>query len=297
MATQVLSGKGWDTVKGKPGNRLSQYAVDGYDILAMDDFISKTLTEEAINSGNKVVYVAGKGVNAADKKVGILTEIPTYLSEQWIGKTVDEAMANKIVIVDDLNKLLSSDLNDLSDVFIRNSNLLLDDKRIICGVHLEMDGFPTIDVGKTSGYASSVNYGSHLGILTDPELFSKYSFLNSSVSQSILDEFRVGEYRLKTTGVDTLTNKNLYFDNNGLLLSIDKKVPDSSFETTIGDVRQFKSNAEMSKLFSDVDFEKLSELEKLQIRQLELEYRRANGIFDIDKFFITNIVRLFYKQK
>ena len=52
----------------------------------------------------------------------------------------------------------------LVDVFIRNSNLLLDDKRIICGVHLEMDGFPTIDVGKTSGYASSVNYGSHLGI-------------------------------------------------------------------------------------------------------------------------------------
>lgn len=31
-----------------------------------------------------------------------------------IGKTVDEAMANKIVIIDDLNKLLSSDLNDLS---------------------------------------------------------------------------------------------------------------------------------------------------------------------------------------
>ena len=74
-------------------------------------------------------------------------------------------------------------------------------------------------------------------------------------------------------------------------------MPNSVFETTIGDVRQFKSNAEMLKLFPDVDFEKLSELEKLQIRQLELEYRRANGILDIDKLFIINIVRLFYKQK
>ncbi len=136
-----------------------------------------------------------------------------------------------------------------------------------------------------------------LGIMSNSELFSKYSFLNSSVSQSILDEFRVGEYRLKTTGIDTLTNKNLYFDNNGLLLSIDKKVPDSVFETTIGDIRKFTPDVEISKLFSDVDFEKLSELEKLQLRQLELEYRRANGILDIDKLFIINIVRLFYKQK
>ena len=60
-------------------------------------------------------------------------------------------------------------------------------------------------------------------------------------------------------------------------------------------VQNYISDAEISKLFPDVDFEKLSELEKLQIRQLELEYRRANGIFDIDKFFITNIVKLLYK--
>ena len=143
-------------------------------------------------------------------------------------------------------------------------------------------------------YANVGRYADR-AFLSHDQLFSKYSFLNSSVSQSILDEFRIGEYRLKITGIDTLTNKNLYFDNNGLLLSIDKKVSDSSFETTIGDVRQFKSNAEMSKLFPDVDFEKLSELEKLQLRQLELEYRRANGILDIDKLFITNIVKLLYK--
>ena len=143
------------------------------------------------------------------------------------------------------------------------------------------------------------NVGSYAdrAFLSHDQLFSKYSFLDSSVSQSILDEFRIGEYRLKTTGIDTLTNKNLYFDNNGLLLSIDKKVPDSSFETTIGDIRKFTPDAEISKLFPDVNFEKLSELEKIQLRQLELEYRRANGILDIDKLFIINIVRLFYKQK
>ena len=70
---------------------------------------------------------------------------------------------------------------------------------------------------------------------------------------------------------------------------------DYKFETTIGDIRKFTPDVEISKLFPDVDFEKLSELEKLQLRQLELEYRRANGILDIDKLFIINIVRLFYK--
>ena len=70
---------------------------------------------------------------------------------------------------------------------------------------------------------------------------------------------------------------------------------DYKFETTMGDIRNYISDAEMSKLFPDVNFENLSELEKLQIRQLELEYRRANGILDIDKLFITNIVKLLYK--
>ena len=95
------------------------------------------------------------------------------------------------------------------------------------------------------------NVGSYAdrAFLSHDQLFSKYSFLDSSVSQSILDEFRVGEYRLKTTGIDTLTNKNLYFDNNGLLLSIDKKVPNSVFETTMGDIRNYISDAEISKLF------------------------------------------------
>ena len=162
---------------------------------------------------------------------------------------------------------------------------------------LSFKGTKYEDIFKTNIPVDYTNVGSYAdrAFLSHDQLFSKYLFLNSSVSQSILDEFRIGEYRLKTTGIDTLTNKNLYFDNNGLLLSIDKKVSDSAFETTIGDVIQFKSNAEMSKLFPDVDFEKLSELEKIQLRQLELEYRRANGILDIDKLFIINIVRLFYK--
>lgn len=273
VAERVLSGKDYATNK-----RISKFAIEGTDILAMDDFISKTLTEEAINSGNKVVYVAGKGVSATDKKVGILTELPCVISEKWIGKTFDEAMATKFVAVDDLNKLLSSDLSEYSDIFIRNSNFLLDDEGIIRGVHLEMNDFPSIDVGKTSGYALSVNYGSKLGILTDPELLSKYSFLNDSVSQSILDEFRVGEYKLKTTGVDTLTSKNLYFDNNGLLLSIEKKVPNSVFETTIGEIRNYISDAEMELKYKG--YEKLSAIDKIKSKQIDLNLRKLNTALD-----------------
>lgn len=60
--------------------------------------------------------------------------------------------------------------------------------------------------------ASRIIEAAERAFVSDSELFSKYSFLNESVSQSILDEFRIGEYRLKTTGVDTLTNATVYFD-------------------------------------------------------------------------------------
>lgn len=142
------------------------------------------------------------------------------------------------------------------------------------------------------GYTNVGRYADRV-FMSNSELFSKYSFLDSSVPQSILDEFRVGEYRLKTTGVDTLTNKNLYFDNNGLLLSIDKKVPDSAFETTIGDIRKYRPDAEMSKLFPE--FENLSELEKLQLRQFDLEFRRANNI--LDSLEVDNALKSKYLTK
>ena len=116
--------------------------------------------------------------------------------------------------------------------------------------------------------------------ISDSELFSKYSFLNDSISQSVLDEFRIGEYRLKATGVDTLTNATVYFDVNGRVVSVGNSVSSSVFETTVGDISQFTPDAKISKLFPDIDFENLSELEKLQLRQFDLEFRRTNNILD-----------------
>ena len=108
--------------------------------------------------------------------------------------------------------------------------------------------------------------------VSDSELFSKYSFLNESVSQSILDEFRVGEYRLKTTGVDTLTNATVYFDVNGKVVSVRNHMSDSVFETTIGDIRNYIPEDELRAVFPEYD--SLDNLEKLKVRQLELEYNK-----------------------
>ena len=81
--------------------------------------------------------------------------------------------------------------------------------------------------------ASRIIEAAERAFVSDSELFSKYSFLNESVSQSILDEFRVGEYRLKTTGVDTLTNATVYFDINGKVVSVRNHVSAKIFDCLI----------------------------------------------------------------
>ena len=120
--------------------------------------------------------------------------------------------------------------------------------------------------------ASRIIEAAERAFVSDSELFSKYSFLNESVSQSILDEFRVGEYRLKTTGVDTLTNATVYFDVNGKVVSVRDHVSDSVFETTIGDIRNYIPEDELRAVFPEYD--SLENLEKLKVRQLELEYNK-----------------------
>ena len=120
--------------------------------------------------------------------------------------------------------------------------------------------------------ASRIIEAAERAFVSDSELFSKYSFLNESVSQSILDEFRVGEYRLKTTGTDTLTNAKAYFDSNGKLVSVRNHVSDSVFETTIGDIRNYIPEDELRAVFPEYD--SLENLEKLKVRQLELEYNK-----------------------
>lgn len=117
-----------------------------------------------------------------------------------------------------------------------------------------------------------------LGIMGNSELCSKYTFLDLSVSQSIFDEFRVGEYRLKTTGVDTLTNAKVYFDINGRAVSVRNSVSSSVFEVTVGDIRQFTPDAEMSLKYEGYDNLKL--IDKIQAKKGELEFRRLDLIID-----------------
>ncbi len=110
----------------------------------------------------------------------------------------------------------------------------------------------------------------------------------SKLDQNILDQvfFEVK----KTCMPEYFDDVKAFYNSRGKVIGIDVsdfvggnpiKAPyESVFETTMGDIRNYISDAEISKLFPDVNFENLSELEKLQIRQLELEYRRANVILD-----------------
>ena len=274
-----IVGGAWD------GNNRSKYSFG--DTLSLNDLVSDNFMKNNAK-GNVYLLIAD---NARMDSTLNVTEIERLLTMDEV-KTINGI--DKSVLANMSSTERFNLLKEQSVIDMMNANIYIGPNGTEI---LSFKGTKYEDIFKTNIPVDYTNVGSYAdrAFLSNDQLFSKYSFLNSSVYQSILDEFRVGEYRLKTTGIDTLTNKNLYFDNNGLLLSIDKKVPNSVFETTMGDIRNYISDAEISKLFPDVDFEKLSELEKLQIRQLELEYRRANGILDIEKLFITNIVKLLYK--
>ena len=75
IATQLLSGKSWNTETNEVGDRLGPYAIDGTKLLSLDDFISSTLTQKALENGNRVIYIAGEGWSS--DSVGMQTEIPT----------------------------------------------------------------------------------------------------------------------------------------------------------------------------------------------------------------------------
>lgn len=69
IANRVLSGCEFNESTGLYDKRINQYAIEGTDILSFDDFISKTLTESAVENGNNIIYVAGEGWNS--KSVGM----------------------------------------------------------------------------------------------------------------------------------------------------------------------------------------------------------------------------------
>ncbi len=70
ITKRVLSGK-------LPNGDRSQYALEGENLLAMDDFLSLQVAEYGIRNGN-VVYVVGPKLN--DTAVGMLTEIPAVIN-------------------------------------------------------------------------------------------------------------------------------------------------------------------------------------------------------------------------
>ncbi|MFT3950945.1 MAG: hypothetical protein QM689_03155 [Oscillospiraceae bacterium] len=198
-------------------SRIDQYAIKcNNEILALDDFISKTLTQKAIENGNNIVYVAGN--NIKPNSVGVLTEIPGFLSESWIGKTPEEALKSKITIVDDVNKLVNAEVSTLSDITLRNTEFFLDAEGKISGIKLIGNNIPEISLGTTDAGLSIITYGKEVGMLSDAELYSKYSFLNENASSEALETLRIEEYRVKTTGTDNLKKSVLHFDESGKLI-------------------------------------------------------------------------------
>ena len=275
---------------GFPYNKdLDDFVFNGSDpenLKAWKD-LSKAYASQA--SGNVRAVL---GDNIKPGSVWCTDEMPCLFSTENVTSVQG---VSKQQLMDSYKMLRLSDINEsdanfalgkaISDVPVNNTDIDYFTKRIASKYNLSpiMDK-EIIDKFIAYEHLTSINADSvtisKLGIMSNSELFSKYSFLDSSVSQSVLDEFRIGEYRLKTTGVDTLTNATVYFDVNGRVVSVGNSVSSSVFETTVGDIIQFTPDAEISKFFPDIDFENLSELEKLQLRQFDLEFRRTNNILD-----------------
>jgi len=126
-STRFLSGKDSAT-----NSRINQYGIEGTDILALDDFISKTLTETAIENGNDIVYIVGK--DADPSAVGILTEIPTCISEFWIGKSAEEIVNNKLTVVHDIEMLKDANLESISDSSLYKTEFYFDSNGKVEGI-------------------------------------------------------------------------------------------------------------------------------------------------------------------
>ena len=187
ITKKFLGGKDYNN------QRINQYAIEGNsEVLALDDFISKTLTEKAIEAGKDIVYIAGD--SAKSNAVGILTEMPTYLSKVWIGKTIDEVLGKEIIVVDKFNKLLEDEVASYSKILLRNTEFYVDSNGKISGIRTAIDNFPLISVGNTSSYVSSINYGTKLGILDDSQLLSKYTFLRDSANKTMFNTVRTFDY-------------------------------------------------------------------------------------------------------
>lgn len=89
---------------------------------------------------------------------------------------------------------------------------------------------------------------------------------------------------------DAVDKIKVYYNTDGSIAGIDlssvkggtaMERPNSSmFETTIGETKQFKSDVEMAKLSSNGDYSKLTNFEKMQLQQFELNSRQVDNVLD-----------------
>ncbi|GEM_PF-1744289 len=118
------------------------------------------------------------------------------------------------------------------------------------------------------------------------DLYKQYSNITefpmdtpSNLDQNILN--RVFEDIKSTRNLEYFDNALVSYDSNGRIIGVDTSpflggnpnIPEGSvFETTIGDIRNYIPEDELRAVFPEYD--SLENLEKLKVRQLELEYNK-----------------------
>ncbi|MBP3339273.1 MAG: hypothetical protein J6L69_07705 [Lachnospiraceae bacterium] len=218
ISTQLLSGKEWNATTNTVGERMGPYAIEGTELLALDDFISSTLTQKAIENGNRVVYVAGQGWKSSS--VGMQTEIPTFIQDAWIGKDIDEALNIKLTIVSDFSKITDIDSQIISDVDLRKTEFCVDAEGKVIGVKL-VSGLDDINVGTFDDTGIIVTYSEKVGILSEMETIEKYN-LPKDIDPKCVEAFMRHDY-YEANGAKDITIKN-----NGIL-SLDDLVTKHPF--------------------------------------------------------------------
>lgn len=128
--------------------------------------------------------------------------------------------------------------------------------------------------------------------------------LNQNILDQVFSEIK------QTRTAEYFDNVKTFYDVDGKVIGADTsklvggneiiKPSNAVFETTIGERRQFKSNTELSNICSD--FNKLSDLEKIQLGQLELDSRNYNVSKIKDSFSqypsdIASKVKIYYNEK
>ena len=119
------------------------------------------------------------------------------------------------------------------------------------------------------------------GILPDNDIKLKYEFLSDCTDTDILNQFRNYEYittnEIATTMAEKMSGINIYLNSEGKIVSMSdvnvEYIPtDSVYKITMSDAKDFLTDEKMKNTY--LDYQELSDLEKIQAKQLDLELRR-----------------------